>query len=135
MKLGYHQVKCIGYEYGTNRNGNKVLDLTLMNREKETVQMQLYFSTKENSDISLRNMRLLGWADDHPDGLDSLKLETARIEVYEEEYDGKMVTKARFARSAVQNRWGKDAAQKFLADLARPKEHTSAFGGTPWGEE
>jgi len=135
MKLGFHEVKCVGYEAGTNRNGHKVIDLTLMNREKETIQVQLYFVSPENIEISLRNMRQLGWSRDHVDGLDSIKSETARIEVYEEEYDGKMITKARFARGAVQNRWGKDAAQKFLADLARPKEHTSAFGGTPWGEE
>ena len=135
MKLGYHQVMVRDYTAGTNKNGKKVLDMVVENREGETINVQLYFASPQNIKISLEQMGRLGWSKDHPDGLDAIKLKPARIEVYEEEYtnrDGNTATtvKARFSKPRdpfVEKPMSKSAAQKFLAELADPTR-SSAFG-------
>jgi hypothetical protein len=127
MKIGTHHVKVIDYVAGTNKNDKKVLDLTVMNRDRETINIQLYFVSPKNIAISLEQMRRLGWFEDAENGLDSLIGGKAQINVYEEEYEDnngeqQFALKAEFARGAVRDAMSKEAAHDFLSKLAKPKQ-------------
>lgn len=135
MKNGRYMARAINACLGFDKNGGQKIEILfaiLDANSKETGEEISYFGSfvGKGAAFTLEAMRTLGW--EHGKELSSIR-GVKEIEVYEEEYNGKMNQRVRILTprkgliTREQDRMSPEQAKKFLARLGQPIDDDMNF--------